>query len=159
MNSSATTSDPSTETATGTAIRVRKNPAGPSINAAGRNTITVVSVDIVIASATSPAPLMQESRRDIPSRRRRWMFSATTTELSTSSPIQIIRPINDSRLSDSPAKYMTVRPMTRLIGIEKATIRVSRTRRMKKNRTILASTPPNSPLLVNVPRLSSMISP
>ena len=56
MNTSATISEPLTEMATGKARRIRKNPIGPSISAAGRNTITVVRVDIVIASATSPAP-------------------------------------------------------------------------------------------------------
>ena len=54
---------------------------------------------------------------------------------------------------------MTVKPKTRLIGIENATISVKRTRRMKKNSTMQASAPPNMPFLTSVPRLSSMTSP
>ncbi len=87
------------------------------------------------------------------------MFSATTTELSTSSPTQSIRPSSVSRLSDSPAKYITVSPISRLSGMPRAMIRVRRKRRRNRNSVKPAITPPIRPEPSNVLSASSITSP
>ena len=55
----------------GRARRMKKNWAWPSTRATGRKTTMVVSVDMVMARAISPAPLMAASRREAPSWRKR----------------------------------------------------------------------------------------
>ena len=76
----------------GMTSRSSMNWPWPSTRETGRKTITVVRVAVVIASAISPAPWSAAWRRATPLWCSRWMFSATTTELSTRRPTEIIRP-------------------------------------------------------------------
>ena len=63
---SATSSEASRATLTVTAKGVKKAPIIPPINASGANTTMVVSVDAVIAPATSRVALNAASRRRSP---------------------------------------------------------------------------------------------
>ncbi len=62
-------------------------------------------------------------------------------------------------LSDSPAKYITVSPISIESGIESVMIRVMRRRRRKKKSTPTAKRAPILPLLRSVARLSRITEP
>ena len=70
---SATNSDPTSATTTGTPMRARKKVSStlPLISISGKNTTTVVSVAMVIANPTSPAPAMAASLAGSPLPRMR----------------------------------------------------------------------------------------
>ena len=87
------------------------------------------------------------------------MFSATTTELSTSRPTEIISASSDRMLSDSSAKNMAVSAMSRLKGMARVMMRVIRSRRRKKYSTKTAKSPPILPLSSRVSRLSVITRP
>ncbi len=131
----------------------------PSTSAIGRKTTTVVAVAMTIASEISPAPLTQASRRGMPVPWRRKMFSATTTELSTRRPIEIIRPSRVRMLSVSPKKYIATTPISMESGIDSVMISVIRKRRRKKKSTRAAKTPPILPLSSMMPSDSRIVSP
>ena len=87
------------------------------------------------------------------------MFSATTTELSTTRPMQIIRPISDTRLMVCPEKYMKGSDMNIDSGIDRAITTVSRSRRRKNSSTNTARMPPCRPESTTCSRLETMVSP
>ena len=115
----------------------------PSVNTMGRNTQTVVRVDAAMAPATSLAPSMAASFTEYPSLRRRYIFSITTMELSTSIPIPSARPEREIIFRVTPLKYMQTTAVTRLTGMENATTMVGLTSFRKISRIRMASTPPN----------------
>ena len=73
------------------------------------------------------------------------MLSTTTTALSTSMPTASSRPIIDSMLSVTPAKYMKPSVITKQIGIASVTISVDGQWRRKKNSTAIDSSRPMPP--------------
>ena len=81
------------------------------------------------------------------------MFSATTTELSTTNPTQIMSPMSETRLMVCPVKYITGSDKNSDSGIDRAMITVSRTRRRKNSNTSRAKTPPCRPESMTCSRL------
>ena len=115
-------------------ISVKSSRVRPSTNAIGINTQIVVSVEAAIAPPTCLAPDTADLTVDSPSARRRYVFSITTTELSTSMPTDIERPESDMMLTETPVKYMSVNAKSRLIGIEQSVMTVGRQSRRKRKR-------------------------
>ena len=68
-------------------------PVIPVAKTMGRNTITLVKVEAVIAILTSVEPMRAASFLSFPSCRCRNMFSRTTMELSRIMPILRARPL------------------------------------------------------------------
>ena len=134
MKSIATSSEARIETTTGSESVTRKKRIIPAslMMIIGRKTTIVVTVAMVSARAISDAPVSAASRTDFPSRRWRSMFSTTTTALSTSIPAQISSPIIVTTLIVSPAKYITTRQASRLVGMASVISSVTRKRRMNR---------------------------
>ena len=87
------------------------------------------------------------------------MFSATTTELSTSKPTQITNPRIEVMFNVSPAKNIAVMAMNRQSGIANAMISVNRNCRRKKYSTTAARHAPNNPFLKRLLSWFLMVSP
>jgi len=85
-----TNRDASSEIVTVIAKGRKISPACPPTSPIGRNTATVVRVELVTAPATSLTALMIESRPHSPSPWWRLMFSITTIESSTTRPIATV---------------------------------------------------------------------
>ena len=88
----ATASEANSAKATTTASCLYMTPETPSMKTIGRKTAMVVSVEAVIAVATSWVPSTAEVSASSPSSRFLKMFSSTTTALSTSMPTPRARP-------------------------------------------------------------------
>ena len=106
MKISAMSSEATSPTITGSPIRIiqNENRSSSLIRISGRKTTTVVSVAIVTASPTSPAPSIEAWRAATPAWRLRYMFSTITIALSTTSPRLSNSPIIVATLSDQPVK-------------------------------------------------------
>ena len=91
----------------------------------GRKTMAVVSVPAVTASATASTPAMV-ARCGSFGKRSRFVntLSVTTTALSTSIPMESIRPIIDRMLSVKPRKYIEPSVIRIENGTDKATMSV-----------------------------------
>ena len=91
----------------------------------GRKTMAVVSVPAVTASATASTPAMV-ARWGSFGKRSRFVntLSVTTTALSTSIPMESIRPIIDRMLSVKPRKYIEPSVIRIENGTDKATMSV-----------------------------------
>ena len=114
----------------------------PSVNTIGRNTHTVVRVDAVIAPATCFAPETAACTFEYPRFLKRYVFSITTMELSTSIPTPKARPESDITLSVTLLKYISVTANSKLIGIEQAIIAVGFMSLRNTSKTIIAKIPP-----------------
>ena len=66
------------------------SPTMPDTKAMGKNTAMVVTVEAVMAPATSRTANTIALARGSPSRRCRLMFSITTIESSTTRPIEMV---------------------------------------------------------------------
>ena len=126
------------------------SPTMPSTNAIGRNTATVVTVDAVIAPATSRTANTIVPRRSAPSTRCRLMFSMTTIESSTTRPIEIVSAPSVSMLSVYSAKFRPTKVRSTEVGIEIAVTRVARTDIRKTRITSTANTSPSRPSTASV---------
>ncbi len=128
----------------------------PSVNTIGAKTQIVVSVEAIIAPATSLAPSIAAARILLPSPRNLYIFSITTMELSTSIPIPSASPEREIIFKVTPLKYMHTIAVTRLMGMEKATTSVGRKSFKNKIRIKIASRAPNTTLLTMVSITRSM---
>ncbi len=87
----------------------------------GPKTLTVVSVEAVMAACTSSAPTDAAWMGGAPSSSRcRKMFSSTTMELSTNIPTPSARPPRLMMLRLTPAASMSAKVPTTEIGIASA---------------------------------------
>ncbi len=107
--------------------------------------MTLVSVDAVIATATSLAPRWADRFVSGSMRCLRSIDSSTTIALSTSIPTPSISPIIESTFRLRPEKYITAVVARSEIGTEAATISVESQRRRKTKRTPIARRPPIRP--------------
>ena len=88
---SATKSEAASAIVTVRANGRNSSPVMSPTRASGRNTATVVTVDAVIAAATSLTAVEIAESLSSPRERCRLMFSITTIESSTTRPIAIVR--------------------------------------------------------------------
>ena len=114
----------------------------PSTKTIGRNTQTVVIVDAVIAPATCLAPFTEALMAEYPRLLSLYMFSITTTELSTSIPTPTASPESEIIFIVTPLKYIRTIANTTESGIEKATIKVGLKSLRNSRSTIIANTAP-----------------
>ncbi len=96
---SETSSDATSAIVTVKAKGRNSSPTMPATKAIGRNTATVVTVEAVMAPATSRTARMITAARSPPSARWRLMFSMTTIESSTTRPMEMVSAPSVSRLS------------------------------------------------------------
>jgi len=133
-------------------------PATPSTKTSGRNTATVVSVDAVTAMLTSFVPRYTASASSSPDRLCRSMASSTTMELSTSMPIPRAIPPSDMMFSVRSVWYIRANVAMIEMGMDRPIISVLRTSLRKRNRMMVASSPPIQALLRTSPMACSMKS-
>jgi hypothetical protein len=92
-------------------------PAMPCTNTIGTNTDTVVSVEAVMAAATSPVPRMVAVRKSSPFVRRRAIDSRTTIELSSNIPTPSASPPSDMMFIDTSPRNIGANVTTTDTGI------------------------------------------
>ena len=114
----------------------------PTTNTIGKNTTTVVSVDAIMAFATSLAPVIDASFSSFPSSLCLDMFSSTTIALSTSMPTPSASPPRLIIFIESLPIYIKVNTAIIDIGILTVTMIELLTFLKKSNSTKNASTPP-----------------
>ncbi len=119
-------------------------PMIPSMNSTGRKTAIVVSVDAVIAPATSFAPSYAASFGVFPRPRWRLMFSITTMLLSTSMPTPSARPPIVSRFNVKSEKYIRTNVKMTEYGIAMPMMIGLLTFLRNKNNTAIAKTAPRT---------------
>ena len=108
----------------------------------GAKTATVVSVEPLMAPATSRAPSRAASSSESPFSRRCVIASSTTIELSTSIPMPRARPPSDIRFSVTPPKYIGAKVTSTERGIEIPMISVGPSLRSANQITAMASSAP-----------------
>ena len=96
-------------------------PEMSSTNTIGKKTATVVRVEATTAPQTSLVPLIAAVKESSPVLKRWWMFSRTTTALSTSIPTANAIPARLITLSDRPAIPKAKNVPTTLVGIANPT--------------------------------------
>ena len=122
-----------------------------AVKSRGTNTIIVVRVAAKTGRLTSPAPFTAACTGLSPSSRRRWMFSSTTTLLSTSIPTASMSPLNEiifketSRPGIRPSRNMKVKVQRTEMGMARAMIRVVLTFHRNRKSMITAIIPPMIP--------------
>ncbi len=115
-------------------------PVIPFTKSMGMKTATVVRVDAAMAMPTWLPPRSAPSFTPAPSLRSRWMFSSTTTELSTIMPIAIERPARETMLRLTSNTYMNANVVTKDSGIVMLTIPAFTGEPRNSSRTIAVRT-------------------
>ncbi len=118
----------------------------PPTKTTGKKTASVVSVEALIAVATSDAPFTAASLGGVPPWTCRTMFSRTTIELSTSIPIPSASPLRVIRLRVSPPKYSKAIVASTETGIDSAITTTLPKLSRKANSTATARAAPHSAL-------------
>jgi hypothetical protein len=98
-----------------------KSPAAPGRASRGRKAKTSVAVQPRTDSVICFVARMAASWGVSPCRRKRAMFSTTTTESSTSSPSAMTNPTMESWFTEKPVKRSSVTPIASESGIETIT--------------------------------------
>ena len=119
----------------------------PDVYTIGRNTHIVVIVDAIIGPSTCFVPCTAALGAESPLFLSLYIFSITTTELSTSIPIPRHRPASDITFMFIPVKYIITSAKSTLNGILNATTTVGLTSLRNNANTIIASIAPITILL------------
>ncbi len=106
----------------------------------------VVRVEAATAAVTCLAPCAAARGADSPRARNLYMFSITTTELSTNMPIARESAPRVIMFMSIPQKYMITSANSTENGIENATTSVGLTSRKNRASTTIASTAPSNKL-------------
>ena len=122
-----------------------KSPITPGQNIKGANTISVVSVEVVIGQATSFAPCFAAVNKSVPSSRNLYVFSIITIALSTSIPKANINANKTTKFSVISNIERTINEINILSGIARAT-NVAFLNPSRINSTIRTSTNPENML-------------
>ena len=142
----ATSSEASSESATVMANGRKILPMTPVTRPSGRNTATVVSVDVVIAEATSLVALRTSSALGVSPRWRcRKMFSMTTIESSTTRPMATVRPPSVMTFKVTSVCLRKTIAIMIESGIDTAAMMVARQLRRNSMMTTTANRAPSRP--------------
>ena len=152
----ATTSETASERQSVIAMSLTTVLVSPCVKRMGSQTMSEVMVEARIAPDICEVPVTTASFTGAPRARRRYIFSITTTELSTSMPIPMASPAMDMRLREMPAKYMMTKVATTLMTMERAVSRVGRRSLRKMKRITTASSAPQSRFSMTV-SMSSLV--
>ncbi len=146
MSVSASASETSTATVSVAARAAKNCPTTPWSRPSGRNTTTVVMVDVVTGQISSCTAARMAASRPPPARSSRWraMFSVTTTASSITRPIAIAIAPRVIRLNVWPITHITNTVTASVTGIAAALIAVMRPWRRNRSSTSTASTAPIS---------------
>ena len=117
MSVIAHTSEKTTAKLIANAISLKSWPDVSSTNTTGKKTATVVNVEATIAPATSFVPLTAATNDFSPCWIRRWIFSKTTTALSTNIPTAKAIPARLITLRERPPIPSARKVATELTGI------------------------------------------
>ena len=113
---SATRLDSTTALTTVRESSTKTRPIWPGRKISGTNTATTVAVVAMTAKNTCRVPRIAASVRGSPSSMRRWMFSSTTIESSTTSPMTSTSASSVRMLIEKPARASTAKVATRQTG-------------------------------------------
>ena len=144
MTVSASSRETSTASVSVVASAAKNWPTTPCSRPSGRNTTTVVMVDVVTGQISSCTASRMARTRAPPSARWRAMFSVITTASSITRPIAIAIAPSVIKLKVCPRTLITNTVMASVSGMDAALIAVIRPWRRNTSSTSTASAAPTS---------------
>ena len=117
-------------------------PTTPLSSTSGRNTTTVVSVDVVTGQTSSASASRIATRRSLRSARWRAMFSVITTASSITRPMAMAIPPRLMRLNVRPISFIPNTVIAMVRGMARALMAVIRPWRRNARRTKTARSEP-----------------
>ena len=125
-------------------------PASSSRKTTGKNIATVVTVEANKAPQTWLAPSNEAIPADLPSSRKRTIFSSTMIDASSTIPTAKANPAREITLSVLPVISSMIKLVNKHTGIETATTRVVRRRLKNHQSMVTAKRIPIPRLLANI---------